>query len=72
MITTETISRIFSGFNKFNALIIGDVMVDAYLWGTVDRISPEAPVPIVHVKKRENRWTFVVMCSVGAWVVRRG
>lgn len=30
-------------------------MIDAYLWGKVDRISPEAPVPIVAVKKRENR-----------------
>lgn len=36
-------------------MIIGDVMVDAYLWGKVDRISPEAPVPIVAVQKRESR-----------------
>ncbi len=55
MLTTDTVSRIFSGFNKLNVLIIGDVMVDAYLWGEVDRISPEAPVPIVTVSKRENR-----------------
>ena len=34
---------------------MGDVMVDAYLWGKVDRISPEAPVPIVAVNKRESR-----------------
>lgn len=38
-----------------NILIIGDVMIDAYIWGNVDRISPEAPVPIVSVNKRENR-----------------
>ncbi|MEE4260722.1 MAG: bifunctional ADP-heptose synthase [Bacteroidales bacterium] len=55
MITTDTISRLFSGFNNLSALIIGDVMVDAYLWGKVERISPEAPVPIVSVHKRENR-----------------
>ncbi|WP_026898509.1 bifunctional heptose 7-phosphate kinase/heptose 1-phosphate adenyltransferase [Daejeonella oryzae] len=45
-------------FNKFNALtvlIIGDVMMDTYLWGKVERISPEAPVPIVSVHKKENR-----------------
>lgn len=36
-------------------MIIGDVMVDSYLWGKVDRISPEAPIPIVALKKRENR-----------------
>ncbi len=55
MLTTETISRLFTGFNKLNVLVIGDVMVDAYIWGHVERISPEAPVPIVSVEKRENR-----------------
>src|SRR4051812_6338629 len=38
-----------------NVLIIGDVMIDNYLWGNVDRISPEAPVPIVSVRKKESR-----------------
>ncbi len=37
------------------AIVIGDAMVDTYLWGKVDRLSPEAPVPIVSVTKRENR-----------------
>ncbi len=55
MITTESINQLFSSFNNLNALIIGDVMVDSYIWGNVNRISPEAPVPIVEVKKRENR-----------------
>ena len=36
-------------------LVIGDAMVDTYLWGKVERISPEAPIPIVSVVKRENR-----------------
>ncbi len=36
-------------------MIVGDVMIDAYLFGTVDRISPEAPVPVVVVKDRSNR-----------------
>lgn len=36
-------------------MVIGDVMVDAYLFGKVDRISPEAPVPIVNVDRRVNR-----------------
>ena len=35
--------------------MIGDVMLDSYWWGNVDRISPEAPVPIVHTKKKEYR-----------------
>ena len=46
---------IFSKFNNLNILIIGDVMVDAYIWGTVERISPEAPVPIISVKNRDFR-----------------
>ncbi|QIA10044.1 D-glycero-beta-D-manno-heptose-7-phosphate kinase [Draconibacterium halophilum] len=37
------------------AIVIGDAMVDTYLWGKVDRLSPEAPVPIVSVTTRENR-----------------
>jgi rfaE bifunctional protein kinase chain/domain len=44
----------FESINHMKVLIIGDVMVDSYLWGRVDRISPEAPVPVVEVKKRTN------------------
>ncbi len=50
-----SIQELFRSFNKLNVLIIGDVMIDAYMWGNVNRISPEAPVPIVAVNKRENR-----------------
>ena len=50
-----SIEEIFEAFDTLRVLIIGDVMVDSYLWGKVDRISPEAPVPIVHVHKRETR-----------------
>ncbi len=42
-------------FTDLTVLIIGDVMVDRYLSGTVDRISPEAPVPVVRVREEENR-----------------
>ncbi len=38
-----------------NILIIGDVMLDRYIWGDVARISPEAPVPVVNVTKIEHR-----------------
>lgn len=50
-----TLSDIFRAFEKLKVLIIGDVMIDSYLWGKVDRISPEAPVPIVSVEKRDKR-----------------
>ena len=42
-------------FSKLKVLVIGDVMLDRYVYGHVGRISPEAPVPVVHVKKREMR-----------------
>ena len=51
----EHIREIFKSFNNLNELIIGDVMIDSYLWGKVNRISPEAPVPIVTVTKKEKR-----------------
>lgn len=47
--------ELFQQFNNLNILIIGDVMMDSYLWGNVERISPEAPVPIISVRKKENR-----------------
>ncbi len=50
-----TEKELFDRFNELNVLIVGDVMIDRYLSGHVDRISPEAPVPIVLQKSRENR-----------------
>jgi rfaE bifunctional protein kinase chain/domain len=49
------LEELFEQFNNLNVLIVGDVMIDSYLWGSVDRISPEAPVPIVSVNNREKR-----------------
>jgi D-beta-D-heptose 7-phosphate kinase/D-beta-D-heptose 1-phosphate adenosyltransferase len=45
--------NLFKRFNNTGILIIGDLMVDQYIWGKVNRISPEAPVPVVEVS-REN------------------
>jgi D-glycero-beta-D-manno-heptose-7-phosphate kinase len=50
-----TIDQIFDAFDSLRVLVIGDVMLDSYVWGKVDRISPEAPVPVVTVQKREYR-----------------
>jgi rfaE bifunctional protein kinase chain/domain len=49
------LDKILNGFKNYTVIIVGDVMVDSYLWGNVTRISPEAPVPIVSCTKRENR-----------------
>src|SRR3982751_3972481 len=38
-------------FSHLKALVIGDLMLDHFLWGTVSRISPEAPVPVVDVTR---------------------
>ena len=51
----SSLEEIFESFSKQTVLIIGDVMVDAYIWGRVERISPEAPVPVVQVTRREKR-----------------
>lgn len=54
IITKEEITTLFSKFNSSCVLVIGDVMVDSYLIGKVDRISPEAPVPVVALQQRIN------------------
>jgi rfaE bifunctional protein kinase chain/domain len=46
---------IFDNFKKLNVLIIGDVMIDRYVYGKVNRISPEAPVPVVEFQGSEDR-----------------
>ncbi len=49
------VKKIFGQFEQMHVIVIGDVMVDAYMWGKVERISPEAPVPVVSIAKHENR-----------------
>jgi rfaE bifunctional protein kinase chain/domain len=51
----QSIKEIFNHFNGLKALVIGDLMIDSYIYGKASRISPEAPVPIVHVRQRERR-----------------
>ena len=50
-----TLDELFSQFDNLRVLIVGDVMLDSYVWGRVERISPEAPVPVVTVDRRERR-----------------
>lgn len=50
-----TIDQVFEDFTKLRVLVVGDVMLDSYVWGKVERISPEAPVPVVNVGRREYR-----------------
>ena len=55
MLRSLDLNLLFNTFNTQKVLIIGDVMVDCYLWGKVNRISPEAPVPVVSDIREENR-----------------
>ncbi len=47
--------KLFEQFRNIKIGVVGDVMLDTYWWGRVDRISPEAPVPVVSLDKRELR-----------------
>ena len=48
------IEKILSGFKRRNILVVGDLMLDKFIWGEVSRISPEAPIPVVEVESVSN------------------
>src|SRR5437867_7907205 len=47
----EALRALVTRFAGRRILVLGDLMLDRYLWGRVDRISPEAPVPVVEVER---------------------
>ena len=49
---TARLDLLLSAFRQKKLLVVGDVMLDRFIWGAVSRISPEAPVPVVEVKSR--------------------
>ena len=51
----QSIQEVLEAFKNLRVMVIGDVMIDAYIYGSVKRISPEAPVPVVSVTKRDKR-----------------
>lgn len=51
----RNLDKLFADISKMKVAVIGDVMLDTYWWGNVERISPEAPVPVVAVSKKEKR-----------------
>ncbi|MBU1317865.1 MAG: D-glycero-beta-D-manno-heptose-7-phosphate kinase [candidate division Zixibacteria bacterium] len=50
----ERIEKIIDGWQEKQVVVLGDIMLDHYLWGVVDRISPEAPVPVVNVQRESH------------------
>jgi len=73
----ERLHSLFKAFADKKILVVGDVMLDQYLWGQVSRISPEAPVPVVEIESESCRFggaanvTYNVQ-SLGASVVPVG
>ncbi|MDD8016825.1 MAG: D-glycero-beta-D-manno-heptose-7-phosphate kinase [Bacteroidota bacterium] len=53
--TPQRIDQLLKTVKNKRVAIIGDVMIDRYVWGTVSRISPEAPVPVVEVESESTR-----------------
>jgi D-glycero-beta-D-manno-heptose-7-phosphate kinase len=51
----KDMQRLFEQFQSIKVGVVGDVMLDTYMWGSVERISPEAPVPIVTLERKEER-----------------
>jgi rfaE bifunctional protein kinase chain/domain len=55
MMDQKSFTHLFEGFTTTKIGVVGDIMLDTYWWGGVDRISPEAPVPIVSLQRKETR-----------------
>jgi len=55
MYSTKSIKNIFNQMRSLKIFVVGDAMLDNYWYGTIDRISPEAPVPIVNILQKESR-----------------
>ncbi len=51
----NALEQLFNDFQHQKVGVVGDVMLDTYVWGKTDRISPEAPVPIVAIQQKDNR-----------------
>jgi len=51
MLSSKRLRHVLAGFAQQRILVVGDVMLDRFLWGKVSRISPEAPVPVVEINR---------------------
>ena len=52
VLTKEILYKTIDNFENLNILVIGDIILDEYVWGKASRLSPEAPVPVLEVKHR--------------------
>jgi rfaE bifunctional protein kinase chain/domain len=54
--TKKRLNELFQCFRKQKIVVVGDLMLDQYLWGSMSRISPEAPVPVVDIQSESFRF----------------
>ena len=54
-IKPDNLKEILDNFSKLRIVVLGDIILDEYLWGKVQRISPEAPVPILEIAREDHR-----------------
>src|SRR5258705_13800594 len=55
MLSRKRVEQILLGFNGKTVIVLGDIMLDEFVWGKVRRISPEAPVPVIEVVEETYR-----------------
>jgi D-beta-D-heptose 7-phosphate kinase/D-beta-D-heptose 1-phosphate adenosyltransferase len=55
MFGSERLTDILNEFSKIHLLVVGDLMLDRFIWGDVERLSPEAPVPVLRVYSESSR-----------------
>src|SRR5947208_372064 len=55
MLNSERVEQLLEHFNGRNIIVLGDMMLDEFVWGKVRRISPEAPVPVIEVVEETYR-----------------
>ena len=73
----QKLRELYQHFSDVHILVVGDLILDHYIWGKVERISPEAPVPVLSVQRRESRIggagnTAANLASLGAKVTVAG
>ena len=54
-VSERRLGELIRRFAGVRVLVVGDLMLDRFVWGQVERISPEAPVPVVHVTREDER-----------------
>jgi rfaE bifunctional protein kinase chain/domain len=73
----KRVRQLFTAISERSVMVVGDVMLDQYLWGKVSRMSPEAPVPVVEIESESYRFGGAAnvshnVASLGARVVPVG